>query len=198
MRKRRIWVVVIVAALGVGAAVFTRGMGFTARAKPWALEQSTMLAARRWAMPASVRRQVNPVAATTEALRAGLEHWADHCANCHGNDGSGDTTIGRNLYPPAPDMRAPRTQGMTDGELFYLVERGVPLTGMPAWGIGTPDGERASWHLVLFIRYLPQITAQELKDMDALNPKSHAETMRKMEIDDFLSAKKPIIRDKKE
>ena len=32
-------------------------------------------------------------------LLFGREHFADHCASCHANDGSGDTTIGRGLYP---------------------------------------------------------------------------------------------------
>ena len=194
MRKRVVWVLVVVVVIGVGAAVLTRGMGFTARATPWSLEETTMRAARRWATPAAVRRQVNRVAATSEALRAGLEHWADHCATCHANDGSGDTSIGRSLYPRAPDMRGPRTQGMSDGELFYVIERGIPFTGMPAWGTGTPAGEQSSWHLVLFIRHLAGLYEQELKDMDALNPKSPADARHKMEIDDFLSGGKKIIR----
>jgi mono/diheme cytochrome c family protein len=196
MRRRSIWIVLILVAVGLGAAVFTRGMGFTARAKPWAIEQSTMLAARRWAIPAAVRRQESPVVGDKTAIRGGLEHWADHCASCHANDGSGDTTIGRNLYPPAPDMRERRTQGMTDGELFYVIERGIPLTGMPAWGTGTADGERASWELVAFIRHLPRLTEPELRDMEGLNPRSPRDAMHKMEIDDFLSGKKPIIRNK--
>lgn len=194
MRKRLLWLLLVLAVVGGGAAVFTRGMGFTTRATPWRLEETAMRAARRWATPASVRRQSNPVAATSEALRAGLEHWADHCATCHANDGSGDTSIGRSLYPRAPDMRGPRTQGMSDGELFYVIERGIPFTGMPAWGTGTPEGEQSSWHLVRFIRHLPGLSEQELKDMEALNPRSPADARHKMEIDDFLSGGKKIIR----
>ncbi len=193
-RTRLVWLLLFVIAAGIGAAVFTRGMGFTARATPWPLEETTMRAARRWATPASVGRQVGPVVATNEALRSGLEHWADHCASCHANDGSGDTSIGRSLYPPAPDMRRPPTQGMSDGELFYAIERGIPFTGMPAWGTGTPEGEHSSWELVLFIRHLPKLSEQELRDMEALNPKSPMEAKRKMEIDDFLSGGKKTVR----
>ena len=74
------------------------------------------------------------------------------------NDGSGDTSIGRSLYPPAPDMRAARTQALSDGELFAIIENGIRLTGMPAWGTGTPEGERDSWALVHFIRRMPSLT----------------------------------------
>ena len=148
-----------------------------------------MRGARRWATPPEIRARVNPAGATTETVRAGLEHWADHCATCHGNDGTGDTALGRNLYPPAPDMRGPRTQEMTDGELFYAIERGIPLTGMPAWGTGSPEGEMSSWQLVAFIRHLPKLTDEELKDMEALNPTSPAQEKHRMEIDEFLSGK---------
>jgi len=59
-------------------------------------------------------------------------HFADHCAICHANNGSGNTEIGRNLYPKAPDMRLPQTLNLTDGELYYTIHNGIRLTGMPA------------------------------------------------------------------
>ena len=194
MKRPIFWLLALGLTVVTVAVVATRGMGFTARAKPWAFEEWAARAARRWAIPADIRRQASPVAATTEALERGLKHWADGCATCHGNDGGGDTTIGRSLYPPAPDMRGPATQGMSDGELFYVIERGVPLTGMPARGTGTSDGERASWELVLFIRHLPALTAGELKQMEALNPRSPMEAQHKAEIDDFLAGPKKVGR----
>jgi len=190
MRKRLIWLLVFVVAAGGVAAVLARGSGFTARRESWPLEETLMRGARRWATPLTIRRQVNPVPSSDEELRAGREHWADHCATCHANDGSGDTSLGRNLYPPAPDMRESRTQRMTDGELFYVIEHGIPFTGMPAWGTGTSDGEDASWKLVQFIRHLPRLTPEEETDMEALNPKSQADAAHKMEIDQFLSGGK--------
>ena len=149
-----------------------------------------MVGVRRWAIPVPIRSQASPVAPSESAERAGRDHWADHCATCHANDGSGDTAIGRSLYPPAPDMRLARTQGMSDGELFYVIERGIPFTGMPAWGTGTPSGEDASWKLVQFIRHLPALSPQEEVEMEALNPKSAAETAKAREIDQFLSGGK--------
>ena len=35
--------------------------------------------------------------------------------------GSVDTTIGRNFYPKASDMREGNTQSLTDGEIFYII-----------------------------------------------------------------------------
>jgi hypothetical protein len=128
----------------------------------------------------------NPVPATAESLRAGMAHWADHCAICHANNGSGQVTVGRGLFPPAPDLRAPATQGLSDGALFYAIEDGVPFTGMPAWATGTEAGVRTSWELVLFIRHLPVLTAEELMEMERLNPKSPAQLEQEHRIREFL------------
>jgi mono/diheme cytochrome c family protein len=143
----------------------------------------------RFLIPSEIRRAVNPVEKSAEVIREGLEHWADHCATCHANDGSGNTTIGRRVFPAAPDMRAPRTQQLSDGELFYAIEQGIPFTAMPGWSNGTPDGERESWKLVWFIRHLSALTPAELTEMEALNPKSRSELERDKGIDDFLSGK---------
>lgn len=190
MTRKRLIAVGVVLALLLVAVTFTRGMGFTSRTSPWPLEETLMRGARRWATPAAVRRQANPLTASAETMTAGMKHWADHCATCHANDGGGDVPIGRNLYPRSPDMRLPVTQGMSDGELFYVIERGIPFTGMPAWGTGTPDGERASWELVLFIRNLPKLTEAELEEMEALNPVSPAQLQHKKDVDNFLSGGK--------
>jgi hypothetical protein len=106
---------------------------------------------------------------------------------CHANDGSGDTEIGRSLYPRAPDMRAAATQDLSDGELFSIIENGVRLTGMPGWATGTAEGERASWALVHFIRRLPKLTDDEIARMEELNPKTQEEWREQDEARRFLA-----------
>ena len=188
-RIGRAWVTVaLAAALGLGLlAIVTRGMGFTAHRQSSSLEETVMRGARDWATPAALRHAANPVSNTPDVLRAAMDHWADHCASCHGNDGSGQTALGRNLHPRAPDMRTGATQRMSDGALFYVIERGIPFTGMPAWGNNSPEGERQSWELVRFIRHLPDLTAEESAHMESRNPRSPAEEERDRQIDDFLS-----------
>ena len=166
--------------------------GIDTRDDPSAIESAAASAARRLMIPSADRRRSNPEPATTDNLRSGLEHWADHCAICHGNDGSGDTPIGRALYPRAPDMRLTSTQELSDGELFYIIENGVKLTGMPAWGTGTAEGERSSWHLVQFIRRLPALSAAEIAAMEELNPRSAAEWRAIDEERRFLAGEPPV------
>ena len=162
-----------VAIVGGGMAAYAiASRGLSTRVAPSAIETSIALTMRRLATPSVVRGARNPVQPTPEVLEEALAHFADHCAACHANDGSGNTDVGRSFYPAAPDMRVARTQQLSDGELFSIIENGIRLTGMPAWGTGTPDGERGSWGLVHFVRKLPTLTADDLARMETMNPRS--------------------------
>lgn len=163
-----------------------QGRGVSARPEPPALEARGALLLRSWMTPSTYKGLKNPVSATDENFIAAREHYADHCANCHANDGSGNTGMGRNLYPKSPDMRLPRTQQLSDGEIFYFIENGVRMTGMPAWSTGTPEGERASWQLVHFIRRLPTLTAEDLAVMERFNPASRAQIEEERKVEEFL------------
>ena len=164
-------VILIVMGVAVGAWLVV-GRGFSAREKPTALEAFVAGRLRSLATPSDARDAQNPVAASKEVLSEAMAHFADHCASCHGNDGSGDTSIGRGLYPKPPDMRQPDTQNLTDGELYYIIHNGIRLTGMPAFGEETGEPDLDSWKLVHFIRHLPNITPEELATMKTMNPKS--------------------------
>lgn len=182
--------VVLVLVLGATAAVLAYTVarrGLSARDEPSRVEELLARGMRRLATPSALREMTNPVSLTDAVREEGLEHFADHCSGCHANNGSGDTEIGRGLYPPAPDMRAAATQDLTDGELFAIIENGIRLTGMPAWGTGTPEGERASWALVHFIRRLPTLTDEEISRMEALNPKTAEQWREEEEARRFLA-----------
>lgn len=176
--------------VGIGAYSVAR-RGLSTRAEPSRLEEFAARTMRSLATPASMRDRQNPIQPTEAVLGEALEHFADHCSVCHANDGSGETEIGRGLYPKAPDMRAAATQSLTDGELFSIIENGIRLTGMPAWGDGTPEGEQASWGLVHFVRRLPKLTAEEIERMESLNPKTPAQLREEEEIRRFLQGETP-------
>jgi mono/diheme cytochrome c family protein len=163
--------------------------GLSARPAPGALETRVMRTVRRLAIPRDVRSRTNPAPADAATLDEAMAHFADHCATCHANDGSGNVSIGQGLYPKAPDMRLPATQTLTDGELFYTIEHGIRFTGMPAFGDGSAEGEAASWALVRFIRELPALDAGRLERMKAMNPRPPAEIRREIEEEQFLEGR---------
>lgn len=190
------WLVRILATIGTIAviALIAGGVylvaviraGFSARDQPSAVEARVARAARSLAVPARLKSRQNPLATTPEVLASARAHWADHCALCHANDGSGDTPIGRNLYPKAPDMRTTGTQSLSDGELYGIIQNGIRLTGMPAWGDPNDDESEDSWGLVAFIRHLPKLDPGEIKEMEKLNPRSMDELREQLEEEEFL------------
>ena len=177
-------VAVILVAAG---ALLLGARGFSAREQPGGLERWLTRQARSLALPGDARERKNPIPDSPETLAEARAHWADHCAACHANNGSGDIEMGRHMYPQAPDMRQAETQQLTDGELFFIIQNGIRLTGMPAWGGGSGHDEQDSWKLVHFIRHLPQLTAEEEREMQALNPKSPDELKEEQEEREFLN-----------
>jgi mono/diheme cytochrome c family protein len=185
-------VIALVAAGAIYATILVR-RGFSARENPSWLETFAAQIAKSLAIPATYKMK-DPYPPTAENIREGEEHFADHCAICHADDGSGDTLFGRGLYPKPPDMRTAETQNKSDGELYYTIENGVRLSGMPAFGPSSVPssgdegaGDAETWKLVLFIRHLPQISSEELEEMKKLNPKTEADRAEEQQEEEFLN-----------
>lgn len=176
-------------ALGGWLYMRTAMQGFSARAQPSRTEEMLAEFARKTAVPSSARDLKNPIVYSAAVQQEALAHFADHCAVCHSNNGDGQTMFGKGLYPKPPDLRAGHTQAMTDGEIFYVIENGIRMSGMPAFG--GEDSNEASWKLVHFIRLLPQLTQAEEAQMEALNPKGSDEIKEEKEEDQFLNGDAP-------
>ncbi len=136
--------------------------GFSARDEPSSLERVVARTMRNMAIPVGAAAAKNPWIATPDMLKEARDVFMDRCAICHGTDGSGQSQVGRNLYPKPPDLRSARTQNLTDGQIHYIIRNGVRLTGMPAWGNPHEEQDDASWKLVLYIRDLRQPTRSEI------------------------------------
>ena len=191
MKQRRLIIVVLGLAVVLGAActwlwLRFKTSGFSAQESPTTLEEFSALTARKVAMPPKAKRLQNPVPNTTESMTEAKMHWADHCATCHSNNGSGDTEMGAHMYPRAPDMREKRTQNLSDGELYFIIQNGIRLSGMPAWGKAGDFNDGESWKLVHFIRHLPSLTAAEEQQMRQWNPMSPGEAATDQNEEDFL------------
>ena len=164
---------VMVAITGILAMCLMIWRGFRATAVPSALETVVARTVRNLAIPRKERRKKNPLLADSEALPQGREDFLERCAICHGIDGSGKTQMGLNLYPRVPDLHAPGTQNLTDGEIHYIIENGIQLSGMPAWRNPHRESNDDSWKLVLFIRSLRPLTQEEMSQQTKTTSSAH-------------------------
>ena len=161
------WKTVILAcffltALAIMLSLLLVHHGLSARDEPTLPERVVARLVRNLSIPGSATQEANPWKPTPDNLQEARETFVARCAVCHGPDGSGQTKVGRNLYPKPPDLRSSDTQKLTDGQLHYIIQNGVRLTGMPAWGNPHEEQGEVSWKLVLFIRDLRQPTPAEV------------------------------------
>src|ERR1700722_16311143 len=142
---------VIIAMLGALLA------GCTADKAPSQGETSLANAAKDVTIPLEAGKMKNPLPVSAEVLTQGQEVFLGSCAQCHGADARGDTSIGRNMNPPAMDLSSPHVQHWSDAELFWIIQNGVRLTGMPFWKSTISDND--TWKLARFIHNLPHLAA---------------------------------------
>jgi predicted CXXCH cytochrome family protein len=160
------WRILVTSLIGLAVVLvvflaFLRFRGFRASSRPSSLESSFARAVRNFTIPNAESRKTNPYAHNDQATMQGRVLFLSQCAGCHGTDGHGLTPIGSNLYPRVPDLRESATQNLSDGEIHYIIENGVQMTGMPAMpGLRSPSRDD-SWELVTFIRNLRSGTQGE-------------------------------------
>lgn len=176
---------ILLAGLGYVANQWVK-RGFSARDKPSALEAGLANWFRTRSIPENYRKLVNPLPNTEEVYRQGMDHFADHCAVCHANDGSGDTPFGKNMYPPPPPLKDTK---LNDGELYYTIQNGVRLSGMPAFGEPGKLDDETTWVLVSFIQHLRTQSDEDRERMKQLNPRTPSEQQEEQEAKDFLNSK---------
>ncbi len=120
--------------------------------EPPPLEQSPAERAKLLTLPDEYRSMANPLPASERNVLEGRDRYLQYCAACHGADGRGNTLLGRNLYPPASDITAPRLEKYSDGQLFWIISEGVRFSGMP--GGRAMHTEDQMWKLVMWVRQL--------------------------------------------
>ncbi len=129
----------------------------TANKKPSKVETALANMAKDVVIPIEAENLKNPLPSSDETIKQGQQIYVQSCALCHGADGRG-TTLGRAMYPPAMDLVSPHVQHWSDADLFWIVQNGVRLTGMPSWKSGISESD--TWKLVRFIHALPELSTQ--------------------------------------
>jgi mono/diheme cytochrome c family protein len=149
--RRKLMLVVLGAMLGALL------QGCKADKQPSQGETDLANAAKDVTIPLEAGKKTNPLPDSEEVVSQGQEVFLGSCAQCHGADGRGDTTVGRSMAPPAMDLTSPHVQHWSDAELFWIVQNGVRLTGMPAWQSSISEND--TWKLTRFIHNLPHLDA---------------------------------------
>lgn len=116
----------------------------------------------------------NPLPLTAENISQGQQSFSHYCFACHGLDAQNTgVPFADAMSPPVPSLASPGVQAYTDGQLYWIIGRGLWPSGMPAAkGILT---EEEMWSIVLYIRHLPPVGSlgdpQAYSGDDGVSPK---------------------------
>src|SRR5712692_9670276 len=85
-------------------------------------------------------------------LREGQREYDEHCAVCHGSDGSAKTRLEGDFHPPIVRL-ARGAPGLSDGQFYFILSNGIRMSGMP--GFGTQQSPDDLWKIILWVRHFP-------------------------------------------
>lgn len=149
---------VVVAVLAAGAFVYAGIYNVAATDPHWGVVYKVLEAVRVNSIKAHAKGIVPPTNLNDEAtVVMGTDHFAAHCAVCHGAPGAPKGDIAHGLYPQPPDL-AHAAAHLTPAELFWTVKNGLKMTGMPSW---KDHSDAEIWSTVAFMQRLPGMTAEE-------------------------------------
>ena len=121
--------------------------------QPGAVETKVLQEAKELTIGGKDWQNPSPDDAATRA--SGAEHFRHHCSVCHGLDGQNTgVPFAEKMSPPVANLASPDIQKYSDGQLKWIIENGIRLSGMPAWKGILSDDEM--WHIVRSLRHLPE------------------------------------------
>ncbi len=147
---------ILMAFLGALAGLM---LACTAHKEPSKVEMALANMAKDVVIPLEAKNLKSPLPATDEVVKQGEQVYMQACSMCHAMDGHARTELGRGMYPPAMDLTSPHVQHWSDAELFWIIQNGVRMTGMPSWK--SSISETDTWKLVHFVRGLPRLESEK-------------------------------------
>lgn len=147
-------------AVAVGFAVMLSGVISVAATTPdmpivaWVLDTTMTNSVKTHARGVIVPAEYNNI-----DLRAGYDHFNEMCIFCHGAPVE-PRWLKKGLRPDPPNL-AVTANDWTPAEVFWIVDHGIKMTGMPALGSVHPEND--VWAVAAFVKSLPGMTPEQYK-----------------------------------
>ncbi len=149
---------VVLAVIGGFGFIYSGVYDVGASTPHWAVTRWVMDTARMHSIAAHASGIAVPAGLDDQSkILMGTDHFAAHCAVCHGAPGVPQGDIAKGLYPQPPNL-ARTVKAYSPAELFWVLKHGIKMTGMPAW---SDHGDDALWAIVAFLEKLPTMSEQD-------------------------------------
>lgn len=153
-RTAWLWIIIAIIVVVLCAGLVASRMNISALATPGRIETRLATIAKHQIVARQAAKVLVAEPAPSEtSANTGQVLFSIECASCHGKDGRSPTHIGQSMYPRVPDLGSAEIQSWSDSQLFWIIENGIRLSGMP--GFRKFNTDEQLWHLVHYIRRLP-------------------------------------------
>ena len=118
-------------------------------------------AGNNWNVPADKKAKNSTFKFDANTVKDGESVYTKNCVSCHGNPTKGNSL--KSLNPVPPDLSSAKTQELTDGELFYILNTGRVI--MPSFNNVLSEVDR--WKVIAYIRSFNKNYVQQVSTNDA-------------------------------
>jgi mono/diheme cytochrome c family protein len=154
-----VFVVVLVLAAGAAAFIWSGAYNVSARSPHWDITFWLLQTVRNQSIASHSKGISAPALEDNEYIQLGLRHFHPMCRLCHGAPGYPREEFAQGLYPSPPDLASDQVQHLKDAELYWIVDNGLKMTGMPSFGV--THSEKEMWAIVAFLRRLPNLNPRQ-------------------------------------
>jgi len=148
---------------GTATFVWLGSYNVSARVPHWNITFWFLEKVRIQSISAQSRTTATLSSDNQERINIGFRNYHAMCRTCHGAPGYAQTQVAKGLYPKPPEYKSENVQRWSDAELYWIIENGIKMTGMPAFGPTHRDDDL--WAIVAFLRGLPKLKPEEYKTM---------------------------------
>jgi mono/diheme cytochrome c family protein len=149
---------------GIIVFVWRGGYNVAATVPHWKITHWFLEKVRERSISTHSKGIVVPPLNNPKLIEAGFRNYHEMCRLCHGAPGYSQTEIARGLYPSPPDLtKEESVKGRKDAQFYWIIQNGIKMTGMPAFG--STHEEQELWGIVAFLRRLPGLKPEEYRAM---------------------------------
>ena len=158
-------VALVLLGAGAGAALLLSGAYSTAATKQhFAITYRVLETGLRYSLESNAEEIEVPDLSRVAKIEVGHACYRRYCVQCHGAPGVARDPIGRGQLP-SPSRLEQSAREWPPSHLFYVTQKGVRMTGMPAWEYRI--SQEGLWSTVAFLKRMPFMTQAEYAAMGA-------------------------------
>ena len=89
-----------------------------------------------------------------ETIKQGQAVYFTFCAQCHGKNHNGKGPVGQSFYPLPTDLRSPKVQAESEGNIFWDISYGLPEAQGRQPALASTINIMDRWRVVAYVKSL--------------------------------------------